>query len=67
MRVVLCGLPVRQEYTRVVVEFHQNDWALNTEVERIILAKTTNPAEIGLGQVLSDLIELVLARLRGMV
>ena len=51
----------------MVVKFDQNDWALDTEVESVVFAETPDPAEVGLAQVLSDLAEFVLARLRGMV
>ena len=67
MRVVLSWLLVRQEYTGMVIEFDKNDRALDTEVERVVFAETSDPAKVGLAQVLSDLIELVLARLRGMI
>jgi hypothetical protein len=60
---VLCWLLVRQEHARVMVKLDQDNGTLDTEVERVIFAKASDPAKVCFFKVLFDLFKLELARL----
>lgn len=63
VRVVLGWLLVCQENTRVMIELHQDDRALDTKVEGVIVAEATDPAKVRFAKVLLDLLELELTSL----
>ena len=58
----LRGLLVCQEYTRVVIKLDDDDRALDAEVKCVIVAKSTNPAEIRLMEPGPHLIQADVAR-----
>ena len=64
VRMELRRLGVIEENARMMVEFTHDNGALNSEVECIIVTKSSNPAEIRLGKELGDMLELHAPRLR---
>lgn len=67
MRMVLGWLLVCQKDSRMMVEFHQDNRALDPEVERVIIVEATNPAKVCLVKMLLDLLELELTGVGWMV
>lgn len=46
MRMILRRLAIRQKHTRMMIQLYQNNRTLHAEVERIVVAKATNPAKV---------------------
>ena len=65
VRVVLGWLLVCQKDTRMVIEFYQDDRALDAKVEGVIIAETADPAKVRFVKVLPDLLQLELTSLGG--
>jgi hypothetical protein len=51
----------------VVIKFDKYDWTLDAKVVRIIVAIPSNPAKVGLFEVLLDLLELDFPRFVGVI
>jgi len=51
----------------MMIKFHQDNWALDPEVKRVVIAEATDPAKVRFVKMLLDLLELELTGVGWMV